>query len=130
TPPDILARHGHAHRQGGSPLKAKVSTARHLPASAPVAVWMNGSDMIQYVPFTRWVSHHGELGNILDRDQHHQLTPLCVPARLRVNDGHAIRRHASHHRASGVRPTRAIGHNTRRSTDASTKAGSNLPIRS
>ena len=37
---------GHAHRQGGSPLKAKINAARHRSASAAIAVRMDGSDMI------------------------------------------------------------------------------------
>src|SRR6516225_11361230 len=38
---------GHAHRQDGSPLKAKVNAARHSSASAALAVRMKGSDIIQ-----------------------------------------------------------------------------------
>src|SRR6516165_4311594 len=34
---------GHAHRQGGSPLKAKVNAARHRSASAAIAVRMSGA---------------------------------------------------------------------------------------
>src|SRR6478735_107128 len=46
---------GHAHRQGGSPAKAKVSAAMHCSASAAVAVRMNESDMIQYVLFVSFL---------------------------------------------------------------------------
>jgi hypothetical protein len=35
---------GHAHRQGGSPLKAKVSTARYRYASAAIAVRMSEAE--------------------------------------------------------------------------------------
>src|SRR6516225_3886411 len=42
---------GHAHRQGGSPRKAKVNAARHRSASAAIAVRMNGSGMIFFVSF-------------------------------------------------------------------------------
>src|SRR6516164_4799425 len=35
---------GHAHRQGGSPLKAKVNVARHRSASAVIAVRMSEAE--------------------------------------------------------------------------------------
>src|SRR5919198_460271 len=40
---------GHVQRQGGSPLKANVSTAKHRSASAAVAVSISASAMIPYV---------------------------------------------------------------------------------
>ena len=56
TPPNARARRGnasryccgsgHAHRQGGSLLKAKVNAARQRSASAATAARMDGSDMI------------------------------------------------------------------------------------
>src|SRR6201993_1498478 len=41
---------GHAHRQGGSELKAKVSAAKHCSQSGALAVRMNGSGIIWYCP--------------------------------------------------------------------------------
>src|ERR1700747_1254242 len=41
---------GHAHRQGGSQLKAKVSDAKHRSQSGVLAFRMNGSGIIWYCP--------------------------------------------------------------------------------
>src|SRR6516165_10059374 len=61
---------GHAHRHGGSPAKAKVSTARHRSAWADVAVRMNRSEGLScrclcfiWPPVLRFTLCEGHLKN-------------------------------------------------------------------
>src|SRR5919198_3926682 len=84
---------GHVQRQGGSPLKANVSTAKHRSASAAVAVSISASAMIPYVHL--YATVFGSLtaqffAQIRRAEQHHsfatcirstarcQIQPICL----------------------------------------------------
>jgi hypothetical protein len=85
---------GHAHRQGGSQPKAKVSAAKHRSVSGTLAVRMNGSDIVWHCP-PCFVSFVARARALLAKDHGPRSRPsiylvLCLNATIFTNTKNRI----------------------------------------